>query len=1197
VSLQPEAPLEPTPDLESEIAPTMETVPLLRDQVGLELSPPHTYWHAQGLADRVQREFQEAGRRGDTAGLRERFYLLAEYHARTIEILRQALAGRHEPLANAALRNLVTLHQALHVMHRAAPDTVPEALSVSRDIRLRLFEDMIVQVLQESARPLDVSTIARRVNDLDILADAPQATISRHLENLAASGYVRQRERGFVRTARTYHNVNLDQAGLHTLVGPALEGSFERAGFSGLSDVLARKSRLRALFRERLGLSDDTATLFLSAAEVLADSAASPEVGRWRHADLLGSPHPRPYQYEAFAIFRGYGYQGQLIEAPAGSGKTLIGMLCIQDWLRALAHGQTILVLVPTVNYQQQWVRELCHKPIGLRLPPHLVFTGTAAGLEAARRRVGSQPCVLVLTYAALAQLGSGRGKGGFDVDSIESFLQGNDVQYVVLDEVHKVVEDLHGVSADVTRALVAWLRDGSLRGLVGFSGTAAAFRPRFAQLGLQLVYVMPASELIANGFVAPFAELGVPFAFSEREQQIRDLVEHYRADLHEYVALLDSTNLRRLFSQVPLAERIALGRDLLRMYADRDDQDQALANRFSAWEQGGPLATTELPLITLLQLARGWSDQQLVEAIAPSSLAAFESLLARLERLRGQLRDLVYLPETRRRLSAEAFGRRFEAAALRALPTASGTASGRQEALRQGLAASLVGLLGGLTEWYQRVGEGRVGTIKAIVAAERAVRPIEAVIVFDVGRRIRWQEPPAAPGYGGVGGLFAELLGDDRVTPLAVLSSEIYLPYDRNDPLSRRVAAFIRRDIMRGELADVLFDLGTSGAELPPATLETLRAGFDATLADYVASLASVRARRQELSRQVLAPLRRAVRRARQARGEPGAGAARLATRQAHLRAWLDTFFDYAAIADRFDHARLATLQQVSGVQQRFVVVPMADGARKQLMYDLAARLVDDEQLPFNLIVVSTWARTGWNVVKPNLLIDATATRDVTAWQQLRGRAMRAQRSWTSACYQVTLLLLGTHRLGLDGQGELPADVVQTYQALTPHARRLGELDTSARALLLEAHHAAGAPDAEPLSLKIGRGTLADLSEADRRQLAAELMLARNKVTHIYELVKASGSGRQIRYDRAARRWARSETIAAKHAAQFAVSPLSGAYTAGPDHAPLLYAGDPRRDTPFELRLHLERMLAEADPRIVRGWLAAILAAAEPAP
>ena len=38
------------------------------------------------------------------------------------------------------------------------------------------------------------------------------------------------------------------------------------------------------------------------------------------------------------------------------------------------------------------------------------------------------------------------------DVDSIEAFLQDANVRYVILDEIHKVVEDLQSVSNDVTR-------------------------------------------------------------------------------------------------------------------------------------------------------------------------------------------------------------------------------------------------------------------------------------------------------------------------------------------------------------------------------------------------------------------------------------------------------------------------------------------------------------------------------------------------------------------------------------------------------------------------------------------------------------------------------------------------------------------------------------------------------------------------
>jgi hypothetical protein len=1173
------APLAPLSD--GEIAPALETAH--------PADPSRVFWHAHGLADRVRREFVEAHRHGDTAGLRARFYLLADYYARTVAILRYALLHRREPLVLASLRNLMTLHRALHMMHRIEPDVVPEAITVGRDIRLRLFEDMIVQVLRESPGPLEVSTITRRVNDLDVLADATEATIGRHLANLVSSGNARLRGDAFVLTSRAYHTMNLDQAVLAALVGPTLVPGFERAGFHGLSDVLARKQQFRALLADMLGLSDATATLFLATVEVLIDSAVGPDVGHWRHADLIGSLHPRPYQYEGYAIFRGYGYQGQLIEAPSGSGKTLIGMLCVQDWLRSLAHGQTILVLVPTVNYQRQWVRELCHKPTGLRLPPHLVFAGTPAGLEAARRRIDFEPCVLVVTYPALAQLGSGVGKGGFDIDSVESFLQGSDVQYVILDEVHKVVEDLHSVSSDVTRALVAWLRDGSLRGLIGFSGTASAYRARFAELGLHLAHVMPAGELIVYGFVAPFAEVGVPFAFSEREQRLRDLVEAYRGTLHEYVAMVGSLLLRRWFSEIALDERIEIGRDLLRMYAGRTAQREALARRFVGWEQGGPLTTAELPLVTIVQLARGWSDRQLLSAACPGTPSGFDSILDRLDRLRAAMRAQVYLPDTRRRLEAERFGTSFDAVGLRQLMTISLTASARLDRTRQGLATTFVGLLTGLSEWSRRIGEGRVATIKAIVEAERATRQIPRVIVFDTGRRIRWQDGVAVPGYAGVGGLFAELLGDRQYTPMAVLSREIYLPYDRDDPLPARIARFIRRKVMLGGLASVLVGLGIDGLDLPAEVVADLRQAVGAALGDYVANHPIPRARRREFASRVAAPLRRFVRRARLGSDLTRRILDRWSLRQFHIRDWLGTFLDYAAVADRFEQAQVGQLEQVGGIRQQFFVVRMPEGDRKQLMYDLTAGIVDADDLPVNLILVSTWARTGWNVVEPNLLIDATATRDVVAWQQLRGRAMRAHHRWTNACYQAVLLLLGADIPGPDPVPGLPVDVVETFAALTAHTPRSESLDAEVRDLLREAHRAAGSTPDDPLAAKIERGALADLSRDERHQLVIELMLSRNKVTHVYELVKASGSTPQVHFDRAAHGWMRSDVIAAKHAAEYAVNPFDGTYSAGPDHAPLLYVADPRKDVPSALRRHLRAVLDDADPRIVRSWLEAI--------
>jgi hypothetical protein len=288
----------------------------------------------------------------------------------------------------------------------------------------------------------------------------------------------------------------------------------------------------------------------------------------------------------------------------------------------------------------------------------------------------------------------------------------------------------------------------------------------------------------------------------------------------------------------------------------------------------------------------------------------------------------------------------------------------------------------------------------------------------------------------------------------------------------------------------------------------------------------------------------------------------ARLSTRNVHLAGLITTFFDYAGIAESFRRARVGEIEQVSGAHQRFFVVPMPGGRRKQLMYDLTARIVDAESLPVNLIIVSSWARTGWNVIKPNVLIDATATRDVTAWQQLRGRAMRALRTWNNDCYRLLALLSGGASLDGSMAGELAAKVLGPI-----------ERPSATLAALRDRLLAAG---------------VAGLTNAERATLTIELLLSRNKVTHIYEMVKASGSTRQVEYARQERVWQRREVIARKHAYETSVEPFSGKVVRGVEHAPLLYANDPRSDLPEELEERVRDVISNRDPVVVAGWLAA---------
>jgi superfamily II DNA or RNA helicase len=1163
--------LEPEPEIEGEpISPPVHP---------LEEAARHSYWRAQGLIQLERSYFTAAVQEGRPEGARSAYFRLAVYHGRTIYILRSALNAGKETLAKAAIGNLATLHRAMADMHREAAHNVPIPLVLDRRGRDAFARDLLVRALSENPKAMTVDDMVKQVNELELVEVRP-GTVKRHLKNLVASGHVdrvEERPARYARSGRAYAEMDIDGPSLRALAGQTFYDRLVAEGFRGLSDILARQSAFRQTFSEITGMDETTAVLFIDLAETLLEDRIG-KTSPWSHADLVNSPYPRPYQYEAYAVFRGYGYQGQLVEAPTGSGKTMIGMMCIQDWLRNLRSGQSILVLVPTSNYQQQWTGELCYKPIGLNLSPEMVFAGTPNQLEKFQKRTGFHPAILLMTYTALAQAGSGRGKGGFDIDSIEMFLQGANVQYVILDEVHKVAEDMRSVSADVTRLMMEWLEDGSVRGLIGFTGTAEAYRDRFQRLGLHLVYNIPIDELVAAGFVAPFAEMGVPFSYSARERRIRRLLDAYKAQMVGFMEMVGSERLRGWFAEIPLEERLSLGHEVLNMYRGRKDWETALRKRLTGWEAGGNLKLTEVKLVTLVQMARRWSDEAMARE-AGVDPAAFQQLLAGISELRSALAELIYLPTTLARLQQPDFGLVFDVEALLQARAAARNQAARNEAVKDGLAAIIVGLYEGLSEWYRRVGEGRVESIKAIIEAERATRPVSGVIIFDNARRIHWKEALAAPGYEGLGGLYAQMLGDPRFTPYAVLSSEQYLPYSEEAPLPPRVAAFVEQNLMRGEIATAMFDLAAQNLDVPEVVREDLQRRWDALVAAYIPLLADVHAARTgEFSRKVLQPLRRTIRKDIQG-SDSDRLLARLNLRNVHFANLVHTFFDYAIIARYFRQARVAELEQVSGARQKFFVIPMPGGSRKQLMYDLTSRIVDAEDLPINMVIVSSWARTGWNVISPNVLIDATATRNVTAWQQLRGRAIRARRTWTNDCYRLIMALIGSQMEGLVEEEAVPEDVLEIVQQ-TQRGAKAPVLDDKLQALLNEA-----AP--RGLRAKVKRGGIEALSEEERTEIAIALMRHFNKVTHIFELIKAFGSTTQIAYNRPEKRWERRPNIAAKHALEISVNPFTGRKSMDDSHAPLIYAKDPRTDIPADLQRHLTGAIAGRDSAIVAGWLA----------
>jgi hypothetical protein len=236
--------------------------------------------------------------------------------------------------------------------------------------------------------------------------------------------------------------------------------------------------------------------------------------------------------------------------------------------------------------------------------------------------------------------------------------------------------------------------------------------------------------------------------------------------------------------------------------------------------------------------------------------------------------------------------------------------------------------------------------------------------------------------------------------------------------------------------------------------------------------------------------------------------------------------------------------------------------------------------------------------VLSPNVLIDATATRSVTAWQQLRGRAIRPFPTWTNECYRLTRILVDSlapesdRELELPGEEEDQGDVdllgadayldedLVEQDAEQPVGQAAGiVLEGSLRQLLASV----APPD---LQARVDEQGIAALTADEAQGLAVELMLARNKVTHIYELVKAYGSTSQVEYHRPSGTWRRREAIRVKHLHNAAVHPLTGELLRGAEHAPLLYAGDPRSNVPSALEQRVEETIRGRDGDIVLGWL-----------
>ena len=102
--------------------------------------------------------------------------------------------------------------------------------------------------------------------------------------------------------------------------------------------------------------------------------------------------------------------------------------------------------------------------------------------------------------------------------------------------------------------------------------------------------------------------------------------------------------------------------------------------------------------------------------------------------------------------------------------------------------------------------------------------------------------------------------------------------------------------------------------------------------------------------------------------------------------------------------------------------------------------------------------------------------------------------------------------------------------------------------------------------------------------------MLSKNKVAHIFEMVKASGSTKQVEFDKKSGVWRRKASIAKKHKEE-PILPVPGSERRrGKYMAPLIYSEDPTADTPSEVRSTLKTLLQGLDEDLLDDWVLSLV-------
>ncbi|MEA2071329.1 MAG: DEAD/DEAH box helicase family protein, partial [Asgard group archaeon] len=920
-----------------------------------------------------------------------------------------------------------------------------------------------------------------------------------------------------------------------------------------------------------------------------------------QYQDIINSPIPRPYQLEAYYMFKGNNYNANIIDSPTGSGKTLMGLMCIQDWIRNLRKNESILVLVPTQNYQSQWVDSICFEEIGLQLSPNFVFSGTVTQLERFIQKTHEIPPIIVLTYTSLAQILGAKRRKEKEVRQLFNWLG---IRHVIFDEAHKIVEQEKSATYHVARSIVKLFKGAHIEDLIGFSGTAKSYDKDFKKLGMKLIYVVPEKELVVHGFVAPIAELGVTFAYSGREKAIRELHNEIKVNLKQFWSYIDDKRLRREFQKIPLKDRLFICKELLGMYRSYSNEktDEKLRAKFQEWKpsrKDNSLSLHDINLVQTVHIYNSWSDKTLANISKHPTLA--RELIDETEKLILRLEQLIRIPSLQKMIKSSKYAQRLPARST--FYKIYQKQSDRRKIIKEVrdiMCRTMVGIYKALDTWARtKIGEGRVGTFQSIINAEEEIRDVKGVVIFDSGRKIRIEDESGigSPGFSGVGGSFAQSLSTNiiKYNPIAVQSSEMYVSYnpDLEKPLHVMMADFIRHEIIIDKLSERLFMELIYELPFQNKLSDYLYLQFKYLMEEYVSGLKKVyRVRHAEFSTEIFEPLSEFIDEMVVLDEELANAVNELQERikdpSIRINNIVQKLYDYASIARKIEYAKKETLQTASGELKEYYYINMPGGRKKQLIYDLVSDFLDAEELPIQLVFVSSWARTGWDVRTPDILIDATATRDTTAWQQLRGRAMRALETWTIDCYRTIAVLLGKKGKADKIINQLPEKMQDEFRNIQDEYSQNTQLTPIMIELLLNSIEETKLSVGEKIQLKekVKQGDVGILETIERMKLIIYLMLSKNKVAHIFEMVKASGSTKQVEYDEKSGEWRRKAAIAKKHKEE-PILPVPGSKRrCGKYIAPLIYSKDPTIDTPTEIKSTLKKLLHGLDEELLDDWV-----------